>query len=172
MSVAEIAREVGVSHTTLFNRFGSKEGLLIAALGPSETVPWVASLDAGPDARSIRDQLVEHGKVISSYFQTLQERLAVLRAAGITPEQLFRTWEGDPPPVQAFEALSAWLRRARARHRIAACDVETLVSTILGVFHNQAFVARVCQRPSPPEPGGEQVERFVDLLWKGIEPTP
>lgn len=37
-----VARELGVSHTTLFNRFGSKEGLLIAALSPPPTIAWLA----------------------------------------------------------------------------------------------------------------------------------
>jgi AcrR family transcriptional regulator len=60
VSAVDIAREVGVSHTTLFNRFGSKEGLMIAALGPSPKVPWAAALDSGPDDRPIRDQLIEH----------------------------------------------------------------------------------------------------------------
>lgn len=29
ISAADIAREIGVSHTTLFNRFGSKQGLML-----------------------------------------------------------------------------------------------------------------------------------------------
>jgi AcrR family transcriptional regulator len=48
VSAVEIARELGVSHTTLFNRFGSKKALMIAALGPPAKVPWVAALEAGP----------------------------------------------------------------------------------------------------------------------------
>ena len=72
VSVHDIAKALGVTHTTLFNRFGSKEALMIAALGPPEKVPWVAALDAGPDDRPIRSQLVEHAKEMSAYFQTLQ----------------------------------------------------------------------------------------------------
>src|SRR5262245_8001664 len=72
VSAQDIASELGVSHTTLFNRFGSKEAMMIAALGPPEHVPWVAALEAGPDDRPIREQLVEHATVMSTYFQELQ----------------------------------------------------------------------------------------------------
>ncbi|MFF9470750.1 TetR/AcrR family transcriptional regulator [Methylobacterium sp. NPDC014697] len=53
VSAQEIGRELGVSHTTIFNRFGSKEGLMLAALGVPDEIPWVADLEAGPDGRPI-----------------------------------------------------------------------------------------------------------------------
>ncbi len=170
VSAQVIARELGVSHTTLFNRFGSKEGLLIAALGPPERVPWVAALEAGPDGRPIPEQLVEHGRVMSAYFEQLQRNLSVLHAAGISPGRLHRGRK-DPPPVQAFRALSAWLRRAQRQGRLGRCDVETLAATILGALHNWAFTARICGRAPIPTDGARHVERFVELLWSGTAPT-
>jgi AcrR family transcriptional regulator len=170
ISAVEIARELGVSHTTLFNRFGSKEALMIAALGPPEKVPWVAALEAGPDDRPIREQLVEHGKVISAYFQNLQSGLSVLHAVGITPGKIFRGCKGELPPEQAFRALTAWLRRAQSQGRLAQCEVETLASTILGALHNWAFTARVCGQNTTQAEGERHVKRFIDLLWSGIEP--
>jgi AcrR family transcriptional regulator len=168
VSAADIARELGVSHTTLFNRFGSKEGLMLAALGPPEEVPWVAALDAGPDDRPIREQLVEHAKVMSTYFQELQAGLGVLQAAGIEPGKAYRGRKGEPPPVQAFRALVAWLRRAQSQGRLARCDVETLTSTLLGALHGWAFTARVCGESTAPAASERYVERFITLLWNGI----
>jgi AcrR family transcriptional regulator len=168
VSAADIARELGVSHTTLFNRFGSKEALLIAALGPPEKVPWVAALEAGPDERPIREQLIEHGKVMSAYYQKLHEGLSVLQAAGITPKKAMRGRKGDPPPVQTTRALTAWLQRAQNQGRLAECDVETLTATIIGVLHNWGFTARVCGHSTALAEGERHVERFIDLLWNGI----
>ncbi len=166
---ADIARELGVSHTTLFNRFGSKEALMIAALGPPKEVPWVAALEAGPDERPIREQLVEHAKAMSSYFQDLQAGLGVLQAAGIEPGKAYRgRSRGESPPVRAFRALVAWLERAQSKGRLARCDVETLASTILGALHGWAFTARVCGESTAPAAGERYVERFVELLWNGI----
>jgi AcrR family transcriptional regulator len=168
VSAADIARELGVSHTTVFNRFGSKEALMIAALGPPREVPWVAALEAGPDDRPIRKQLVEHAKVMSAYFQDLQAGLGVLQAAGIEPGKAYQGRKGEPPPVRAFRALIAWLGRAQGQGRLAACDVETLASTILGALHGWAFTARVCGHSTASAAGERYVERFIELLWDGI----
>ena len=168
VSAADIARELGVSHTTLFNRFGSKEALMVAALGPPDHVPWVAALDAGPDDRPIREQLVEHSKVMSAFFQELQAGQAVLQAAGIPPQKAYGRRKGEPPPVQAFSALTGWLRRAQSQGRIAKCDVETLAATILGALHGWAFTARVCGQSTSASASARHVERFIDLLWNGM----
>ncbi len=168
VAASEIARELGVSHTTLFNRFGSKEALMIAALGPPKEVPWVAALEAGPDDRPIREQLVEHATVMSAYFQDLQAGLGVLQAAGIEPGKAYRGRKGVPPPKQAFRALVAWLQRAQGQKRLARCDTDTLGSTILGALHGWAFTARVCGQAADPAAGDRYVERFIELLWSGI----
>ncbi len=141
---------------------------MVAALGPPDKVPWVAAVEGGPDDRPIRDQLVEHCTVISAYFEKLQAGLAVLQAAGITVEKILRNRKGEPPPAQAFRALTAWLRRAQAQRRLAKCDVETLAATILGALHNWVFTARVCGHPTTAAAGELYVERFIELLWNGI----
>jgi AcrR family transcriptional regulator len=168
VSAADIASELGVTHTTLFNRFGSKEALMIAALGPPEKVPWVAALEAGPDDRPIHEQLVEHAIVMSAYFRELQAGLAVLQGAGVAPEKVYRARKGEPPPVKAFRAFTAWLQRAQNQERLAKCDVETLAATILGALHTWAFAARVFGRSTPLDPGERHAERFIELLWNGI----
>jgi AcrR family transcriptional regulator len=169
ISAAVIAQELGVSHTTLFNRFGSKEALMIAALGPPERLPWAALLEAGPDERSIRDQLVEVGHAMSAYFQDLSPGLAVLRAAGITPDRVFEG-RAEPSPVQAYKALASWLRRAQAAGRVGAVDLDTLTATILGAMLSWTSTAQMCAR-RPGRAGNERfVEQFFDLLWQGIAP--
>jgi len=168
VSAVDIASELGVSHTTLFNRFGSKEALMIAALGPPAEVPWVVALEAGPDDRPIREQLIEHAKVMSAYFQDLQAGLGVLQAAGITPGRIHRGRKGEPPPVQAFRALTGWLQRAQRGGRLTKCDVDTLASTIIGALHGWAFTARVCGHSTAPVAGERYVEKFIGVLWNGI----
>lgn len=168
VSAVDIARELGVSHTTIFNRFGSKERLLLAALGPPKKVPWVAALDAGPDNRPLPDQLIEHAQVMSAYFQELQAGLGVLQAAGIPTSRVYRGIKGESPPVQAHRALLGWLRRAQGAGRLADCDIETLASTILGALHGWAFTAHVCGESTASAAGERYVERFIQLLWHGI----
>ena len=170
VSAAEIARELDVSHTTLFNRFGSKDGLMVAALTPPQRAPWVATLDAGPDDRPVREQLVEHGKVMAAYFQELQAGFAVLHAAGIPRAKVLSGFKGDPPPVQSFRALTGWLRRAQNQGRLAKFDVEAAASTILTAMHGWSLTGRVCGQSTSAGSGERHVERFIDLLWNGIAP--
>lgn len=106
VSAAEIARELGVSHTTLFNRFGSKEGLLVAALGPPAQVPWIAALEAGPDDRPIRDQLAGHAQVMSAYAHLHASRGAAQLA-------------GDRPGVREIDDGLRGGTAHRAVHRFA-----------------------------------------------------
>ena len=166
VSANEIAKELGVSHTTLFNRFESKEGLMIAALSPPQEVPWVAALNAGPDEREIRDQLVAHAQVMAVYFRELQHGLSLLQAAGIDLGRVHeRPKSKNSPPHQAYQAFVSWLERARTQGRISSCDVETLASTILGSLQGFALTARVCEQSTCAE---DYVTRLIELLWNGI----
>jgi len=169
VTAADIAKELGVSHTTLFNRFGSKEGLMLAALGPpTEKSAWVAALEEGPDERPIREQLVEHAKVMSAFFQDLQAGFGVLQAAGIDVARAHRERKGVSAPEEAFAALVGWLERAQRQGRLGKCDVHTLASTLLGALHGWAFTARVCGLPASNAASKDYVERLVELLWSGI----
>jgi AcrR family transcriptional regulator len=168
VTAAEIAQELGVSHTTLFNRFGSKEGLMLAALGPPAEIPWIAALEAGPEDGPVFAQLVAHAKVMSAYFQELQAGLGMLEAGGIDPRKAYKRRKGEPPPVQALRALVGWLERAQAQGRLARCDVETLAATILGSLRGWAATARVCGESTSPASGERYVERFIELLWNGV----
>lgn len=166
ISAAEIARELGVSHTTLFNRFGSKERLLIEALGLNERAAWVEALDAGPDDRPFREQLVEHTKAMSAFFEDFQASLAMLRAAGIDLQAACPGREA--PATQGYQALIAWLKRAQGGGKLALCDVETLASTILGALHARTLAERLAGRPTSAADRERQAERLIDLLWNGI----
>lgn len=168
MSAGDIARELGVSHTTLFNRFGSKEGLMLAALGPPCDIGWVAALEAGPDDRPIREQLLQHAKVMAVFFQDLQAGFGILQAAGIDPSKAHRTCGGESAPEQAYRALVDWLERAQRQQRLAKCDSQTLASTILGALQGRALTTRVCGEHAGGVGSERYVERFIELLWNGI----
>ena len=169
VSASVIAAEVGVSHTTLFNRFGSKEGLMIAALGPPRVLPWKALLDAGPDARPIPEQFVEIGLAATEHFRRISPGLAVLRAAGTAPCDIFSGCE-EPSPVQAHRALSGWLKRALAGGRIGPCDPDHLTPAILGALHGRVFHDRVLDRPDPKRADEAFVRHLANTLWRGLDP--
>jgi AcrR family transcriptional regulator len=148
------------------NRFGSKEELMLAALGPPKEIPWVASLEAGPDERPIREQLVQHANVMSAYFQNLHAGLGVLQAAGISHDKCSQGRRGAPG--KGYQAFVAWLSRAQEQNRLAKCDAEALASTVLGALYGWALTARVCGEPTGATADERYVERFIEILWNGI----
>ncbi|MEO1696480.1 MAG: TetR/AcrR family transcriptional regulator [Planctomycetota bacterium] len=169
VSAAEIAAVLGVSHTTLFHRFGSKEALLIAALGPSEDVEWISAVNEGPDERPIQAQLVEHARSIASYFREMQQRLGLLQAAGIDPARVCGSTNAQSSsPERAFQAFVAWLQRAQDDGRIADCNAETVASTVLGSLHGHAFLTQTLGLNRALPPGEDHVEQLVNVLWSGI----
>ena len=98
IAAADIAREIGVSHTTLFNRFGSKQGLMLAALGAPKDIHWIGTLEAGPDSRPVKEQLVEIACTIAVFFENLNAGFSVLQASGIDTDALCT---GDNPETSA-----------------------------------------------------------------------
>src|SRR5690349_19839073 len=114
VSTTLIAERLGVSHGVLFQRFGTKEQLLRAALLPPFEPPWMARARAGPDDRDARIQLLELGEEISAYLERIVPCLAVLRSAGMHVESMADRRE-DLPPVRARREVVAWFSRAIAR---------------------------------------------------------
>ena len=164
-----IAAEVGVSHTTLFNRFGSKEGLMIAALGPPRVLPWKALLDAGPDERPMPQQFTEIALAATEYFRRMSPGLALLRAAGLSSRDVFADCE-EPSPVQAHRALRGWLQRALDGGRIGPCDPDHLTPAILGALHGRVFHDHVLDRADPSEEDEAFVRHLTNTLWRGLDP--
>lgn len=169
LPVQAIAEEIGVSHAAIFSRFGTKEALLVAALGPPEVLPFAATLAKGPDARPLPIQLGEIGRQLVDYFERLGVGWALLQAAGIGLDKVFHGRD-RPTPLHAYDLLHAWLLRARRRRLLGACDVDVLAWTFLGALHHRVF------RAAPPNVGvrrtsGEDVDHLVTTLWRGVAPS-
>ena len=163
---------VTISPASARDHFGSKKGLLIAALAPSNTqVSWASALEAGPDDRPIYDQLLAHAQRMSTYFHELQTGLSVLEAAGISSRESLAHIESPSAPDQAYGALVAWIERAQASNRLAPCDVHALDSTILGSLQGWAFTQRACGIPLCNTAAENYVERLIELLWTGVRPS-
>lgn len=126
-----IARELGVSQATLFNRFHTKRELMFAALKPSSDNRFFEILDSPPDDRPVKEQLVEIGHEAFSYFTETDPRLAVLSAAGMTDEQL-RECYTESPTVMSRRRLSNWLEIAKQNRRVRDVDTKSFATAYIG----------------------------------------
>jgi AcrR family transcriptional regulator len=168
VSTATIADAVGVSQAVLFQRFGTKEALLKHALRPGE-VPWIAALAAGPDPRPIPEQLAEVAAQILAFFEMMVPRLAVLRAAGLSPKDLCLAGQ-EPAPVEGRRALARWLRRAMSEGRIREANCEHLAEHMLGALQIRPFLGHLSGDGFSKAQMRSYVHSVVDVLWRALQP--
>ena len=122
VSTTVIAEQVGLSQASLFKRFGTKKSLMMAALRPPDSLPWMPILEAGPGPEPLSEQLVSIGVLMSTFLRQLVPCLSILRASGVDQRGLLDRFEGPPPPVLTVRALQAWFERAQAQGLLRPMD--------------------------------------------------
>jgi AcrR family transcriptional regulator len=167
-----IADELGISQAAIFKRVGSKEQLLLRALLPGDAPGWAGLCDEGPDNSPLRDQLIEIGNEITTFFSQMVPCLAVLRSA--LGDALDDIMSRDvPPPVRGTAALTNWFRRAQKQGRIDDhVDCGVLASAFLGGLHHSEFIAYVGGGHIERKPPEVLVPALVDTLLAGISEDP
>lgn len=166
IAVQVIADELDLSHAAIFQRFGTKEALMVAALGPPKTLPFAALLCDGPDARDARVQLGELGRVLMDYFERIGTGWSLLQAAGIGLDKVF-AGRDRPAPLEAYDEMRAWLRRAHKRGLLGPCSPDVLAWTFLGALHYRVFQAGIPQS-GVARMAGTEVDALVAMLWSGV----
>lgn len=158
-----IAQELGVSQGTLFNRFGSKQTLLIESLKPRVNERLVALLAVGPDDRPLAAQLHDIGAAVEGQCAAHDPAVAMLRAAGLRRTDIFPSGTTSPMS-QMRQDLTAWLSRARDAGRIADVSPALVAELFLGALHRRPF--------DPPGARLGRIEPVIDVLWNGLAPHP
>jgi AcrR family transcriptional regulator len=169
VSTAVIAARLGISHAVLFQRFGSKEQLMRAALMPPREPPWLARLRDGPDARDMRGQLAGLAEEIYVYLARIVPCVAVLRAAGIGPEAV----AGRPdehPAARARRELKAWFARAIERGLVRAVRPGHAADLLLGTLHFRPFHLHISGEGTGKADNRAYLEFTVDVVWRALTP--
>jgi AcrR family transcriptional regulator len=153
VTIASVARDAGVSHQTLLNHFGSKEGLYaamveVAAERISETRAGAIPGDAASVVGALMDQYEAHGDA-NARAAALDERIPAVAAMLVRARAYHQQWLAEMfadhlPPAGAArrEALAAlhvatdvytWklLRRDLGLSRRATSDTMTRIVTAL-----------------------------------------
>ncbi len=166
VSAKRIADELGVSAAALFKRVGTKQELIRRAL-VGDTPPFVANLEAGPDDRPVREQLLERAREIDDFFTKAMPAISMLKAAGFCPAEVFCDHD-VPPPIRALRALQQWFEAVHAQGRLAFEDSEAIAIAFLGSLQARHAVRSFL--PSYPSGGPRYIESLVDTTLNGIAP--
>ena len=157
-SVALIGEKLGVSHAALLQRAGSKERLLLRALGPDRP-PDFPALSAQPPSVGARERLVELLLELHTCLTRVLPGLLVLRSAGVVMEAVIA--DAEPSTVALRRQLGTWLARTRAfEPRRARALAEALLSTLEAHCYN-AHVGGPSFAGGPPK---RLLEGLLDAL--------
>lgn len=170
VSTTVIAERLGISHGVLFQRFGTKEHLLRAALLPELVQPWIDQVRAGPDDRAVQVQLFELAEAISSYLERIVPSLSVLRSAGIHIESVAERRE-ELPPVRARREVTGWFARAMERGLLRAVQPERATDLFLGSLQFRPFHQHLSGQGFDPGDNRGYREFVVDVIWRTLDPT-
>ena len=169
MSISTIASELGLSGPAIIHRFGSKQQLLIAAMCPGPAQLPLRALRRGVSDEPIPMQMGKVAREIAAYLRRVLPRLAVLRAAGISP---FDAWSHDeaPPPIIIHRALTAWVTEALMKGRLRACEPIHVASAFMGGLQAQAILRMAGQAPVSAEESERYIQHLVQIHWEGLSP--
>ena len=162
-SLKNISKDLGISHSALIQRFGTKRKLLLEALKPTEYVVWAPKFLDGPPGQideAIQD-LHQQCLLLFSYLEEHMPSIRVLRAADVTPHELFG---GQLPfPLLAFQRISAWIQSGIDQEVFTACHPQSVASMIMGSIFARIELYHLCMLTKECE-NLPKVSKAEDLL--------
>jgi len=158
--VAMVAKKLGVSTATLFQRTGSKQQLMLMALQPEGTV--ITELERGVQPGvPVREQLSQVLIELNEYLGTIIGGSITLRAAGIEVEL------PEPSPQRLRLLLTQWLAQATSAGLLAVNDARTTTEVLIGTLESRHIHAYMQQAP----PSSKQHREFIQAMLDVIFPT-
>jgi AcrR family transcriptional regulator len=159
--VAMIAKKLGVSTATLFQRTGSKEQLMLMALQPEMAA--IKQLERGV-ARDVpvRQQLIEILIELNEYLGVVISGSITLRAAAIEAEL------PEPKPSKLRMLLTEWLERAASVGLIDVKDAKTTADVLIGTLESRHIHAYMRQEPLSAKQHRDYIRAMLDVVLPAI----
>jgi AcrR family transcriptional regulator len=158
--VAMVAKKLGVSTATLFQRTGSKQQLMLMAFQPEGTA--VTELDRGVQPGvPIREQLGHVLIEINEYLGAVISASITLRAACIEANL------PEPTPSQLRARLAAWLSQAATLGLLTIVDAPTTADILIGAIESRHIHSYMQQRHPTSQQHREYIRAMLDVVFPG-----
>jgi len=155
--VAMVAKKLGVSTATLFQRTGSKQQLMLMALQPEGTV--ITELERGVQPGvAVREQLSQVLIELNEYLGTIIGGSVTLRAAGIEAEL------PEPTPQRLRLMLAQWLAQATSAGLLAVSDPRTTADVLIGTLESRHIHAYMQQEQLLSKQHREYIHAMLDVV--------
>jgi AcrR family transcriptional regulator len=168
VTTRQIAEACGISEGVLFQRFGSKEGLIRAALALPEIDP-ISIIDRAKTGGDPCTDLQEVGVAIFSVFRRLLPLyVPLIGQPGFGIEAIVS--DHSSPFMQLLRALEQHLIEERDAGRAAMESPHVMAFLIVSAIHNAAMFEALCG--PMPQVNESAVRKIVASIWAGLEPRP
>lgn len=156
--VAMVAKKLGVSTATLFQRTGSKQQLMLMALQPEGTA--ITELERGVQpGLPIREQLGQVLIELNEYLGTIIGGSVTLRAAGIEVEL------PEPTPQRLRLLLTQWLSQAASAGLLVVADARTTADVLIGTLESRHIHAYMQQEQLSSQQHREYIRAMLDVVF-------
>jgi len=165
----QIAQEVGVSSSVLFQRFGSMEELFFAAMTPP--TPDLAALLTEDDLDPSPE--VWMGRVAAGLLEHFRQLAPVLAALSSHPAFDYPAFASRHRASSLESLVSELVKAVAARQRdgeVDCPDPAPVVLNLVAVAFALAMFERMGVHDGQFNPG--TVQAVSGLLWRGIAPAP
>lgn len=167
VSLDVVAEKLGVTGPALIKRFGTRQNLMLAALKPPETWPWVEKYQRS-DARPIEVQLEELLTDIWEFFAEIIPCMMALRQSGIDPEKIQHS--KMPAPLKGMHGLTRWIESARDAGLVEVADAETAAATMLGGLQFRLFSAHFAKQSLATRAHRHHLKHLATFFSQALAP--
>lgn len=153
-----VAKKLGVSTATLFQRTGSKQQLMLMALQPEGTP--VTELERGVlPGVPVREQLTHVLIELNQYLGLIISGSVTLRAAQIEAEL------PEPTPLRLRALLEAWLAQAARLLELPVVDAKTTADILIGALESRHIHAHLQHEPLSSQQHRDYIRALLDVVF-------
>jgi len=155
-----VAKKLGVSTATLFQRTGSKQQLMLMAFQP-DGAP-ITELDRGlQPGVPVREQLTHVLFEINQYLGGVIGASVTLRAACIEANL------PEPTPSQLRTRLAEWLTQAATAGLLTVVDTYTTADILIGAIESRHIHSYMQQRHLTSQQHRDYIKAMLDVVFPG-----
>ena len=168
-TTSEIARKAGVSEGILFKRYGSKAGLLKAAMSSGTVNSWIEN--EMPSRGPLRTQK-DFVRLIRRHLEVLREVVPIVVMAwssrSMTDELPAESGNARPAPLVAIKSLAAMLQSEMDLGHLARRDPEATARILIGSVWYFVFLGVSVERANRGFSEATFVEQLARMIYADL----
>lgn len=168
VSTRAVAQEAGISEAVLYQRFGSKDDLFLAAMTPPQAD--VEALLGPPDPEDVKAHLQEVAARLADYFVELMPTLLHVITHPSLAGPTLAKWHRGLPFMQLQEALTGRMTRWRDEGLMAPVEPAATAQAFMAAVHSVAMFETMNGQPRR-EGRKANAQALVSVLWSGLAPS-